>query len=83
MRPRVRVGRLTIWLWSGSWSWWFDTEDCDHCRNLYVGPFGVEWTRDIPPGVPRDRAPRNYAEQRALLEDSLRDIPRGAGYDDG
>lgn len=48
VRPRIRIGRLTLWLWSGSWSWWFDTEDCDHCRNLYLGPFGVEWTRDLP-----------------------------------
>jgi hypothetical protein len=29
----------------------------------------------LPPDVPRDRAPRNYSEQRALLDDSLRDVP--------
>lgn len=34
-------------------------------------------TSVTPPAVPRDRAPRNYAEQRALLDDSLRDIPPG------
>lgn len=33
--------------------------------------------RDLPPEAPRDRAPRNYVEQRALLDDSLRDIPPG------
>lgn len=52
MRPRIHIGRLTIWLWSGSWSW-FDREDCAHCHNLYVGPFGVEWTRPTSPGEGR------------------------------
>lgn len=37
------------------------------------------YTRVIPPAVGRDRAPRNYTEQRALLDDSLRDIPSGEG----
>lgn len=39
----IKIGRLTLWLWSGSWSW-LETLDCNgHCRNLYVGPFGIEW----------------------------------------
>ena len=44
-RPRVRIGRLTFWLWSGSWSWVESLPCYGHCRNLYIGPFGVEWTR--------------------------------------
>lgn len=45
------------------------------------GCAACDWLRErghipaVPPEVPRDRAPANYAEQRALLDDSLRDIP--------
>jgi hypothetical protein len=47
---------------------------------LYCVAQAMSDTRPIPPEVPRDRAPRDYAEQRALLEDSLRNIPPpGAG----
>lgn len=51
LRPRIRIGRLTLWLWSGSWHL-VETIACDgHCRNLFVGPVGVEWTRPTPPEV--------------------------------
>ena len=41
------------------------------------GARDVVWSFEeyvTPPDVPRDRAPRNYAEQRALLDNSLQDI---------
>lgn len=43
-RVGFMVGRLTVWLWAGSWSV-FDRVPCAHCHNLYIGPIGVEWER--------------------------------------
>ena len=40
----VRTPTLRLYLWSGSWSGWCRMP-CPDCRNLYVGPFGVEWGR--------------------------------------
>jgi hypothetical protein len=39
-----------------------------HCRLTVAEPV-------TSPEVPRDRAPQNYVEQRALLEASLKDVP--------
>lgn len=44
-----------------------------------VTPAACDCPRPMPPRAPRDRAPRNYAEQRALLDASLRDIQPAAG----
>lgn len=41
---------------------------------LSVDSYRTTRRRVTPPEVPRDRAPRNYAEQRALLDNSLQDI---------
>jgi hypothetical protein len=45
MKPRISVGRLTVWLWNGSWTWKPSHLHCAQCRNVYLGPFGLEWGR--------------------------------------
>ncbi len=39
----VWTPRLRLFLWAGSWSW-VHRVPCS-CRNVYVGPFGIELGR--------------------------------------
>lgn len=41
MKVKVEVGQVRVFLWAGSWSWWFERVPCE-CWNLYLGPFGLE-----------------------------------------